>query len=80
MLLQAQRLTGDRSFASDSVLNLSALIETQPSNGDSYLKRGTAWYYLGEVGAARSDWERAALLMPDRPEPRDNLAVISNAE
>ena len=80
VLLQAHRLTGDRSFASDSVLNLSALIETQPSNGDSYLKRGTAWYYLGEVGAARSDWERAALLMPDRPEPRDNLAVISNAE
>lgn len=79
-LLQAHRLTGDQSFASDSVLSLSTIIETQPSNGDSYLKRGSAWYYLGDVGAARSDWERAAFLMPDRPEPRDNLAVIGSTE
>ena len=75
-LLQAYRLTGEPSFASDSVDNLSSLIETQHANGDSFLKRGTAWYYLGDVEAARSDWERAAFLMPDRPEPWDNLAII----
>ena len=78
-LLQAFRLTGEPSFASDSVDNLSSLIETQDANGDTFLKRGTAWYYLGDIEAARSDWERAAFLMPDRPEPWDNLAVIGDA-
>ncbi|MDE0699139.1 MAG: O-antigen ligase family protein [Acidimicrobiaceae bacterium] len=76
-LLQGYRLTGDGSFASDSVVNLSLLIETQPANGNSFLKRGTALYYLGDVDAARSDWERAAFLMPDNPDPRNNLAVIN---
>ncbi len=76
-LLQGYRLTNDGSFASDSVANLSLLIETQPANGNSFLKRGTALYYLGDVDAARSDWERAAFLMPDNPDPRNNLAVIN---
>ncbi len=79
-LLHAHNLTGDRFFATESAARLSALIETQPANGDSYLRRGTAWYYLGDFDAARSDWERAAFLMPDRLEPRENLAAISGME
>ena len=78
-LLQAHRLTGEPSFAAESVHNLSMLVETQRANGDAYLKRGTALYYLGDEEAARSDWERAAFLMPDRPEPRDNLLVLNDA-
>ena len=76
-LLQGHRLTGEASFAFDSVENLSSLIETQPANGNSFLKRGTALYYLGDVDSARSDWERAAFLMPDNPDPQNNLAVIN---
>ena len=79
-LLQAFRLTGDSSFASESIDNLSILIETQPNNGDNFLKRGTASYYLGDVESARSDWERAAFLMPERPEPRQNLEVVGEIE
>ena len=75
-LLQGYRLTSDDSFASDSVENLSSLIATQPANGRSFLKRGTALYYLGDIDAARSDWERAVFLMPDNPDPRNNLALI----
>ncbi|MCY3849313.1 MAG: O-antigen ligase family protein [Acidimicrobiaceae bacterium] len=77
-LLQGYRLTGESRFAAESVETLSSLVASQPSNGDSYLKRGTAWYYLGDVEAARSDWERAAFLMPSRPEPRNNLEVIGD--
>ncbi len=79
-LLQAHRLTGDRSFAAESVHSLSELIETQPSNGDSYLRRGAGWYYLGDMAAARSDWERAAFLLPDRPEPSEYLQVLADEQ
>ena len=74
--LQAFRLTEIDAFASDALAAASKLISTQPANGDAYLKRGTASYYLGDLEAARSDWEWAAFLMPDRPEPVENLAVI----
>ncbi len=74
--LQAYRLTSDLSFASDSVYDLSVLIGMQQANGDAYLKRGVAFYYLDNIEAARSDWERAAFLMPDRPEPIQNLRAI----
>lgn len=74
--LQAFRITEIDAFASDAHAAATELIGTQPANGDAYLKRGTASYYLGDLQAARSDWERAAFLMPDRPEPLENLAVI----
>ena len=74
--LQAFRITEIDAFASDAHAAATELIGTQPANGDAYLKRGTASYYLGDLEAARSDWERAAFLMPDRPEPVENLAVI----
>ena len=74
--LQAFRLTEIDAFASDALAAATELTDTQPANGDAYLKRGTASYYLGDLEAARSDWERAAFLMPDRPEPVANLAVI----
>lgn len=74
--LQAYRLTGQPSFASDSAHDLSTLLAAQPANGDAYLKRGVAFYYLGDIEMARADWERAAFLMPDRHEPRQNLEVI----
>ena len=76
--MQAFRLTGDGDFASDAARGATELIRTQRANGDAYLKRGTASYYLGDLEAARSDWERAAFLMPDRAEPRDNLAVLDS--
>ena len=78
--LQAFRLTRDTAFASDAFHVATELIQTQHANGDAYLKRGTASYYLGDLVAARSDWERAAFLMPDRSEPRRNLAVIDRSE
>lgn len=74
--LQAFRLTGIDAFASDARADAAELIRTQRANGDAYLKRGVASFYLGDLEAARSDWERAAFLMPDRPEPVENLAVI----
>lgn len=74
--LQAFRLTEIDAFASDARASASELISTQRANGDAYLKRGNASYYLGDREAARSDWERAAYLMPERPEPRENLGVI----
>ena len=74
--LQAFRLTEIDAFASDARASASELISTQRANGDAYLKRGNASYYLGDREAARSDWERAAFLMPDRPEPLQNLEVI----
>ena len=77
--LQAFRLTSDPSFASESAHDLSVLIAAQPANGDAYLKRGVAWYFLGDINAARVDWERAAFLMPDRPEPLQNLRAIGAA-
>ena len=77
--LQAHRLTADPSFATDAARDLSTLVADQPANGDAYLKRGVALYYLGDIKAARSDWERAAFLMPDRPEPLQNLEVTGPA-
>ena len=74
--LQAFRLTDLDAFASDARAGAADLIGAQPANGDAYLKRGTASFYLGDLHAARSDWERAAFLMPDRPEPVENLMVI----
>ena len=78
--MQAFRLTGDVDSASDAARGATELIRTQRANGDAYLKRGTASYYLGDLEAARSDWERAAFLMPDRSEPRENLAVLDSPE
>ena len=74
--LQAFRLTGIEAFASDARADATELVRTQQANGDAYLKRGTAAFYLGDLEAARSDWERAAFLLPDRPEPIENLAVL----
>ena len=78
--LQAYRLTENTAFASDAIRDATELVRTQRANGDAYLKRGTASYYLGDVENARSDWERAAFLMPDRSEPAENLAVIDRSE
>ena len=74
--LQAHRLTSDSAFASGARRDAAELIRAQPANGDAYLKRGVAAWHLGDLDAARSDWERAAFLMPDRPEPRENLAAL----
>ena len=74
--LQTFRLTGIDAFASDARADATELIGDQRANGDAYLKRGTASFYLEDLEAARSDWERAAFLMPDRPEPVANLATI----
>ncbi len=74
--MQAHRLTSDGAFALSAHRDAAELIRAQPANGDAYLKRGVAAWYLGDLDAARSDWERAAFLMPDRPEPRENLAVL----
>ena len=73
---QAYRLTSHGAFASGAHHDAAELIRAQPANGDAYLKRGVAAWHLGDLDAARSDWERAAFLMPDRPEPRENLAVL----
>ena len=82
--MQAYRITSDGDYATEARQAAAELIATQPANGDAYLKRGVAAWYLGDLEAARSDWERAAFLMPDRPEPRENLAVLdadaTNAE
>ena len=75
--LQAYRLTAQPSYASEAAHDLSTLIGEQPANGDAYLKRGVAFYYLGDIEAARTDWHRAAFLMPERPEPLQNLEVIN---
>ena len=76
--LHAFRLSRNEAFASDAIGGATELIRLQHANGDAFLKRGTASYYLGDLEAARSDWERAAFLMPDRPEPGENLATIEN--
>ena len=75
--LQAFRLAGQPSFAADANRTLSSLIATQPANGDAYLRRGIARYYLGDNDAARIDWQRAAHLMPQRAEPRDYLTAVN---
>ena len=74
--MQAYRITSDRDYATDARQAAAELIATQPANGDAYLKRGVAAWSQGDLDAARSDWERAAFLMPHRPEPRENLAVL----
>ena len=74
--MQAYRITSDGAYATDARQAAAELIATQPANGDAYLKRGVAAWYLGDLEAARSDWQRAAFLMPHRPEPRENLAVL----
>lgn len=74
--MQAHRITSDRAYATDARRAAAELIAAQPANGAAYLKRGVAAWHLGDDVAARTDWERAAFLMPDRPEPRENLAVL----
>lgn len=74
--MQAHRITSESAYAVDARRSASELIVAQPANGVAYLKRGLAAWYLDDLDAARSDWERAAYLMPDRPEPRENLAVL----
>jgi len=78
--MQAHRITSDPAHAVEARLAADELIAAQPANGPAYLKRGVAAWSLGHRAAARSDWERAAFLMPDRPEPRQNLAVLDAAE
>ena len=74
--MQAHRLTSDADHAAQARLLASELIASEPSNGIAHLKRGIAAWYLDDLDAARSDWERAAFLIPERPEPRENLAVL----
>ena len=76
--LQAHRLAGQPSFAADADRTLSSLIAQQPANGDAFLRRGIARYYLGDTDAARTDWQRAADLMPERAEPRDYLTAVDS--
>ena len=74
--MQAHRITSDDGHAADARQTAGDLIAAQPANGVAYLKRGLAAWHLEDIEAARSDWERAAFLMPERPEPRENLAVL----
>lgn len=74
--MQAYRITSDGDHAANARRAASELVDTQPANGIAFLKRGLAAWHLGDLDAARSDWERAAFLMPERSEPRENLAVL----
>ena len=78
--LQAHRVTPDGGHAADARRTADDLIAAQPANGIAYLKRGLASWYLEDLDQARSDWERAAYLLPRRPEPRDNLAVLDSVQ
>ena len=78
--LQAHRVTPDGGHAADAQRTAADLIAAQPANGVAYLKRGLASWYLEDLDQARSDWERAAYLLPHRPEPRDNLAVLDSVQ
>ncbi|WP_419551562.1 O-antigen ligase family protein [Candidatus Poriferisodalis sp.] len=78
-LLQAHSLTGSESHAVEARDALSELIASQPANGDAYLRRGIALHRLGDVESARSDWQRAEYLMPERSESRAFLDVIDTS-
>ena len=73
---QAHRVTSDAGHAERARRAASELIALQPSNGVAHLKRGNANWYLGDLDAARSDWERAAYLLPEAPEPVENLTIL----
>ena len=76
--LQGYRSTGDPRWADRARGGLDEVIATQPANGTAYLKRGAAWFYLGERASARADWEQAAWLLPDDETPRNNLKELGN--
>ena len=57
-------------------IGLDELIETQPTNGTAYLKRGAAHYYLNDHAAAETDWHQATWLLPEDPTPLENLEVL----
>lgn len=74
--LQGFRVSSDPSWAQRARTGLDDLIESQPTNGVAYLKRGVAHYYLDDFASAEADWERAAWLLPEDPTPLDNLEVL----
>ena len=74
--LQGFRVSSDPSWAHRARTGLDDLIETQPTNGVAYLKRGVAHYYLDDFTSAEADWEQAAWLLPEDPTPTDNLEVL----
>ena len=77
-LLNANRLTGNAELASENVRHLTNFIRRHPANGRAHLSRGVAHYRLGHHAAARSDWERAAYLMPDRPEIEEYIELLNS--
>ena len=74
--LQGFRISDDPIWAHWARTGLDELIESQPTNGTAYLKRGVAHYYLDDHAAAKADWQQAAWLLPDDPTPLDNLEVL----
>lgn len=74
--LQGFRLSDDPSWAQRARIGLDELIETQPTNGTAYLKRGVAHYYLDDLAAAETDWHQTAWLLPEDPTPLENLEVL----
>lgn len=55
---------------------LETLVGRDRTNGAAYLRLGTIAYYLEDYDQAERYWTEAARLMPDKPEPKQNLAVL----
>lgn len=68
-----QALAGDPEA---SVRSLTAALALDPTNVDTWLKRGIAHAEAGAAEAAEADLLRAAELRPTAPEPWENLAIL----
>ena len=75
--LQGFRLTASASWAQSARSGLDDLIDSQPTNGLAFLKRGMAAFYLGDHQAAGSDWRRALWLIPGDERPANNLLLLN---
>ncbi len=78
LLVAEYRATGDPTPLGEAEAMLLTLISRDTTNGEAFLRLGTIGYYRGDFDAAEEYWTEAARLMPHRPEPSDNLAVLSS--
>ncbi|MEA5052789.1 MAG: O-antigen ligase family protein [Propionicimonas sp.] len=72
-----QALAGDPAA---SITTLTEALDLDPTNVDTFLKRGVAHAEAGDAEAAERDFTRAVALRPSAAEPWDDLALLYQRE
>lgn len=76
LLVDAYELSGAVGALDEAQDDLERLVSRDGTNGEAFLRLGAIAFYKGERDIARRHWTRAALLMPHRREPVDNLRIL----